>query len=310
MVNLFLDSGAFSAFTKGVEININDYIDYIKRYKKYIDVYANLDVIGDAEGTLVNQKKMEEAGLSPMPCFHAGEDWSYLDYYIKNYDYIALGGVAQLGRKAELWMEYCFNMVCDQPSRLPKCKVHGFAVTSTKLMFKFPWYSVDSTSWVMTSRMGSVFVPRFKQGKYDYHDQPWKVTVSNRSPLKKEPQSDSSWHIDNFSPLKQDVIINYFKSKGLKLGISEYRQESSDYELKEGERWYGKEEADGVRDAGLIPKGGWSKDGIVEIVIEDGLSNNYMKRDLANIFYYIDLEKSFPEWPWPWGKPRQKGLLI
>ena len=33
-ISLFLDSGAFSAFTKGVEINIYDYIDFIKRHKK------------------------------------------------------------------------------------------------------------------------------------------------------------------------------------------------------------------------------------------------------------------------------------
>jgi hypothetical protein len=92
--------------------------------------------------------------------------------------------------------------------------------------------------------------------------------------------------------------------------VSEYRKESSDYELKEGERWYGKEEADAVRNAGLVPKGGWSEDKIVEIVIEQGLSNNYMQRDKANIKYFMDLEAAMPKWPWPWGKRPQKGLLM
>jgi len=212
MINLFLDSGAFSAFTKKVEIDIQEYIKYIKENKKYINLYANLDVIGDAEGTLKNQKIMEKAGLSPIPCFHAGEDFSYLDHYIKNYDYISLGGVAQLGRRAGVWMEDCFDRICGDDG-IPRVKVHGFAVTSLKLMMRFPWYSVDSTSWVMTSRMGSVYVPIFRNGEYIYDENSWKVCVSEKSPNVK----DAGKHITTFAPQARDVICNYFKLKGFTL---------------------------------------------------------------------------------------------
>ena len=78
-VHLFLDSGAFSAYTLGIEINIYEYIEFIKQHKNIIDMYANLDVIATgntlndkkyaAEKTLQNQKIMEEAGLSPLPVF-------------------------------------------------------------------------------------------------------------------------------------------------------------------------------------------------------------------------------------------------
>ena len=70
-VSLFLDSGAYSAWTQGVEINIRDYIDFIKQHQDIIDIYANLDVISidgkrgsklTAELTLKNQKIMEEGG--------------------------------------------------------------------------------------------------------------------------------------------------------------------------------------------------------------------------------------------------------
>jgi len=312
MIDLFLDSGAFSAKTKNLEININDYIAYIKRYGRYIDVYANLDVIGDQEATWKNQEMMEKAGLSPLPVFHVEDDMKYLERCIDNYDYFCLGGMAKGYNKKERasFIDLCFEQICNQPSLFPKCKIHGFGMTSIDWMWRWPWYSVDSTSWVLTSRMGSIFVPRFKQGKYDYREQPWKVTVSNRSPLKQEPQSDGSWHIDNFSPLKQDIIMRYFKEKGFVLGVSEYRQESSDYKLKEGERWYGKEEADGIRDAGLVPTGGWSQDKIVEVVIEEGVSNSYLKRDEMNIIYFMDLQDAMPKWPYPLKKERQKGLLI
>jgi hypothetical protein len=228
------------------------------------------------------------------------------------YDYFAIGGAALLARNERVAMyDRIFSIICPKENDYyPIRKVHGFGMTSIKLMFQYPWYSVDSTSWVLTSRMGAIFIPRFKQGKYDYRENPWKVVVSNRSPLKQEPQSDSSWHIDNFSPMKKEIVMKYFEEKGIELGKSEYRQEAPDYELKEGERWYGKEEADGVRSAGLVPKGGWSEDKIVEKIVEDGVSNNYMKRDVANILYFMDLEAAIPEWPWQWKKVRPKGLLI
>src|SRR5690606_13405309 len=72
-IEMFLDSGAFSAWSKGAQIRIRDYIAFIKRHQQYIDHYANLDVIADtfkkrgaasalyrkaAEATLHNQQVM------------------------------------------------------------------------------------------------------------------------------------------------------------------------------------------------------------------------------------------------------------
>ena len=48
-VNLFLDSGAFSALTQGIEINIYQYIDFIKKHLDVLEVYANLDFIPKKE---------------------------------------------------------------------------------------------------------------------------------------------------------------------------------------------------------------------------------------------------------------------
>jgi len=59
----FLDSGAFSAFTKNVSIDISDYIKFIKDNKNIFKNYAVLDVIGDAKETLKNQIIMEKQGL-------------------------------------------------------------------------------------------------------------------------------------------------------------------------------------------------------------------------------------------------------
>ena len=286
-ISLFLDSGAFSAFTKGINIDIQAYISFIKEHKEYIDIYANLDVIGDAEKSLENQKIMEEAGLSPIPCFHLNEDFSYLKYYVENYGYIALGGIAQAGPAAQPWMDQCFEMFCDNKG-YPKCKVHGFAVTSLRLMLRYPWFSVDSTSWVMTSRMGFIYIPRYKNGQWVYDENSWKACVSSRSPSK----SDDGKHIDTFPQNAKEHIIEYLAMKGYNLGSSEFKMAmAKKYQLEENEKWNGKENPDGTRE--------------VEIIIEDGLCNNYKLRDEVNIIYFLDLEKTMPEWPWPF---KQKGV--
>ena len=72
-VDLFLDSGAFSAWNKGTSIDIKKYIKFIKKNEDLFTVYANLDVIGiggnqpnllTATKTLENQRIMEKAGLA------------------------------------------------------------------------------------------------------------------------------------------------------------------------------------------------------------------------------------------------------
>ena len=155
-------------------------------------------------------------------------------------------------------------------------------------MLRYPWYSVDSTSWVLTGRFGAVYVPRIRNGKYIYDENSWKVAVSNRSPSQKEEGK----HISTFSNMEREIILSYFTDKGYSLGISEFREEDSGYKLKENERWF-EIERNGKRE--------------VEEIIEPGLSNDYRHRDELNIIYFLDLEKSMPEWPWAF-KVKKKGL--
>jgi hypothetical protein len=269
-VDLFLDSGAFSAWSQGIEIDIQEYITFIKKNKKFINVYANLDAIGDPEKTLQNQKIMEKAGLSPIPCYHYGEDVKYLKYYLKNYGYIALGGMVPISSRDLLpWLTEIFTKYICGPDGMPKTKVHGFGMTSLSLMIKFPWYSVDSTSWVMTGRMGGVLIPKKVNGKYDYNKNPLKINVSEKSPSRKTKEQ----HFNTFAPGQRKIFLEYFEEKGFKIGSSIFtKQDPGSYVLKENERWNKKKES------------------IVETVIEKGLSNTYQMRDEINIMYFLDLE--------------------
>ena len=94
---------------------------------------------------------MHKNGVNAIPVFHQTEDFKYLDDYCANYPYVGLGGVGNLGSSKWIgtWLTRVF-------ARHPRHKFHGFAITSPSLMIKFPFYSVDSTSWTIGSRYGQV----------------------------------------------------------------------------------------------------------------------------------------------------------
>lgn len=219
-ISLFLDSGAYSAMTQGVSIDIDEYISFIKKNKKYIDVYACLDVIGDPKQTYKNQLYMESKGLKPLIAFHRGEDYKWLQKYIDKYDYVALGGLAGKGdsvQNLQRHLDKCFEMICDPKTGMPKLKIHGFGVTSVRILVRYPWYSVDSTSWVLSGRFGGVLVPKKKNGKYDFYQTPHKIDVSDKS----SSIQTKGKHITTFSPVEKKAILKYFKEKGYSLGKSE-----------------------------------------------------------------------------------------
>lgn len=296
-IKIFLDSGAFSAFSQGIKIDIQEYIQFIKKYEDKLEVYSVLDVIGNPRMTYQNQITMEKAGLKPLPCFHYGEDISWLERYMKRgYDYIALGGMVPVFN-ADLypWLDHLFSGLLTDLTGMPIIKVHGFGMTSFDLMLRYPWYSVDSTTWIITGRTGGIYVPVFRDGKYDYSKAPFKITVSNRSP-------DSACDPDHISCMPKrtrEIVMDYITSKGYGLGQSEWVDVPLNYVLKENERWTQKKT--------LRKKAGKAT---VERILESGLSNDYCKRDEMNIIYFADLEKSLPEWPWPFklGKKRGFGL--
>ncbi len=324
-IDIFLDSGAYSAHSKGVKIDIYAYIDFIKANLDNIGIYANLDVIGDAEASWNNQLIMEREGLLPIPCFHLGEDFKYLKRYVAQYDYIALGGVAQAGKdKTTLigWMDKCWEIICDKKG-MPQCKVHGFAVTSLSIMFRYPWYSVDSTSWVLTGRFGNVFVPKKIDGKFIYDVNSHKVAVSDMSPK----MADDGQHFTTFSPNEQAEILEYINMKGFVMGKSDYDWVPKDYKPDESknERFLNTEDAAALRKCivatGIyvpnekmlekVPPGKEVPPGkvMLETIIEWGISNDYKQRDALNIMYFIDLEKNMPKYPWPWKKKGLSGFV-
>jgi len=187
-IDLFADSGAFSAHSLGQPLRVEAYAEWLNKWKHLFTVYANLDVKGDVDAGLKNQRYLESQGLSPLPVFHGGEPLSVLEDLIQEYPYIALGGLAGETRSGsrEMWafVIKCFKMAKG------RAVFHGFGMTNWKLMSSLPWYSCDSSSWGQGFRFGAVplFVPLL--GKFD------KVKVGDHASSKKHARVIRAYGFD------------------------------------------------------------------------------------------------------------------
>lgn len=146
--DIFIDSGAFSAETLGKPINIDDYCKFIIDTQAI--TYAGLDVIGNALQTRKNTEYMvKEYGLKPIPTFHMGSSIDDLEA-LMGYHYIALGGLV-MGKNITNHCDRVWDYILKNNPRL---KVHGFGLTNIELMERYPWYSVDSSSYKSCKRFG------------------------------------------------------------------------------------------------------------------------------------------------------------
>ena len=150
---LFFDSGAYSAYTKGERITPGAYGQWLYQWKHLATTYANLDVIGDANGTVENQRILEEMGLNPLPVFHGGSPMSLLDNLVEKYNYMAIGGLVGVqGRSNELMR----NLALIFRKTNDKIAAHGFGAVDFKMQKSFRWYSADSTTWLNGHRYGKI----------------------------------------------------------------------------------------------------------------------------------------------------------
>ena len=291
---LCLDSGAYSiwneSYKKGTILSDADLRKYMDEYAAFVKeniatltLYINVDLPFSPSKTYENQKYLEkEHGLSPLPVVHPGENISWLKKYVdEGYPYVGIGcmGASTVGKQT--WIKATgdpfFNFICDTPNKLPRIKTHAFAAASPEIFVKYPWFSVDSASWVIYGKYGGIIIPKKTKGKYDYSIAPYLIKTS----WKNHHINIQGTHIDNITGIQRNEFLDYFEMHGLKLGISEFKKVSQGYELQENETWVSSKKKDEV-----------------EIIFEKGLCNDYRIRDDANLYYFLDMEKQIPEYPW------------
>lgn len=159
----FLDSGAFSFYQSNQDGShtLRKYIDYLKGPAAAHERYAALDVIGNPVGTWRNDEIMRSEGLNPIAALHFGEPHSLIKKYIDaGVKYIALGGYAGAmvkPRVAMRWISAVFTHVRDHLDKTGELiKIHGFGMMDEAILLSYPFYSVDSTVWLISQRYGKI----------------------------------------------------------------------------------------------------------------------------------------------------------
>lgn len=177
---LFIDSGAFTAWTKGVSINVDEYIEFLNTYHDQITLAGQVDTIAGAIDRSATPEEQLQASISTWEnylymyerlvnpkmlvyTFHIGEDFSFLKSALdwrdsdgNAFEYMALGGtVGKPVNQKISWFEQCWDVI--KKSSNPNVKVHAFGMTSLKVLENFPFTSADSTSWIMTGANGGIF---------------------------------------------------------------------------------------------------------------------------------------------------------
>lgn len=228
--NILLDSGAFSAFRRNTEIDLNAYIDYCKRHEHEVDAYVALDSLPGENGTMdhsqatieksaaksyENLQIMKAAGLKPIPVFHQGERFEWLDRMLEDGEtYIGISPYLRSHQNEIIqWADKAFSRITDSKGR-PYIKTHGFGVTACNLCTRYPWYSVDSTSWSVGGGFGSILVPQYVAGKPDYSRPPQTLKLSAR-------KQDQSNGFDGLSMAQQDVVRQH--AANVNVSLSELR---------------------------------------------------------------------------------------
>lgn len=153
----FLDSWAFTAFTQKKNISLEAYCNFIKNNLNFLELYANLDVIWNAEETYKNQKIMEEWWLFPLPTYHYWEPKEYFEKYVKEYNYIGIWWLVPHARKPEnirKILDYCFDYIIKN---WLKTKIHWRWMTNSNFMKKYPFYSIDSTWWLAWWKFNTIY---------------------------------------------------------------------------------------------------------------------------------------------------------
>jgi hypothetical protein len=175
--NIIIDSGGYTARKKNTKIDIKEYIDFINTNK--VKVAFNLDT-NNVEETLQNQKLLDmHTDCQILPVYHVSDyinrkTTTLINEFAEQYNFIGLGGMSGIKVSRDLFLRflrYVFSITKD------KIKIHALGVTTARLMEQFPFYSVDSTTWLNGAKYGECI--DFKAGLVK-HKSPRSIKTSDK----------------------------------------------------------------------------------------------------------------------------------
>jgi len=224
MQEVMLDSGAFTAFTKGHKVELNElvaaYDDTSRKLNKRIKHiwFINLDVIPGAYGRIAAEAEVKEALdrsddnyrlLSKrygrervLPVFHQTESQARLRAIVGMAPFIAMGFRQDFAEEHRI---SCAEEALSY-AHAQGAKVHGLATTGYKMLSRAPFDTVDSASWLYAAAMGKIIYTG-ERGDMEV------VAVSSISPLQREPRA----HFVSLTEAERALILSRVEAAGATL---------------------------------------------------------------------------------------------
>lgn len=158
-----LDSGAFTFMNNTKKGGNVDWKDYIERYIDFINKYdikhffeLDIDVIVGYENVKKIRKYIEaKTQKKCIPVWHKARGKEEFLKLCEEYDYVAIGGIVTREIKPN---EYKYFTWFINEAHKRGAKIHGLGFTNLKSLPKYPFDSVDSTSWKSGNRFGSLYL--------------------------------------------------------------------------------------------------------------------------------------------------------
>lgn len=158
--SFMLDSGAFTFFSSGKNVDWNEYIkkyaDFINRNNIDLFFELDIDVLVGYENVLKLRKTLEQlTNKKCIPVWHKSRGKEEFIKMCEEYDYVALGGIVSKEFKQK---DYKYFTWFINEAHKRRAKIHGLGFTNLKGLEKYKFDSVDSSSWTAGNRFGSIYI--------------------------------------------------------------------------------------------------------------------------------------------------------
>lgn len=218
---IMLDSGAFTAWSKGEEVTVQHIIDV---YSRLLDKFGhlgrgfwliNLDKIPGAPGVTASTPELQDAikisdenfhllvdkfGDIVLPVFHQNEDNARLSEVVGMGKYICVSPRNDLPETMRReWSQEVHALLTRETW------THGLAATGHPMMTKVPWTSVDSATWIMIAAYGRVYANHRLSA----------VGISVDSATRYEKEN----HIDNLNYEERNTLLQMIEDRGFDLEL-------------------------------------------------------------------------------------------
>ena len=151
-----LDNGAFSVWKRGIDLDVDEYIDWVDMWHKHpgFDWALIPDVI---EGTEEENDRMLDVWpdhIRGVPVWHMHESIERLKRLCYERPFVALGSSGEWPTPGTMkwWdrMSEAMDAICDVQGR-PLCRLHGLRMLNPTIFGKLPLSSADSTNAAVNS---------------------------------------------------------------------------------------------------------------------------------------------------------------